>query len=310
MGGTGGGLIPRGTTPDDLARKIREAQENALGPRFQEDLSEFLARLLANVNDRDADSTRQHLEEIRSALESDIDGTLDLLFGGSVAKHTYVNGLSDVDALVFLDRTDLASAGPQAALDYIAERLQRRFPTTQITKGRLAVTVKFQDQEIQLLPAVRSGNRCRIADAAGEGWVTIHPEAFRERLTRVNESNASKVVPTIKLVKAVCQGLPQSRQPTGYHTECLAVDVFSDYDGPKTLQAMLPHFFDVASARVLRPVEDVTRQSVCADEYLGPSGDPRRQAISSALARIARTIKNANAVGALDVWKGLFGEDE
>ncbi len=42
---------------------------------------------------------RERLEVLKSKLSKELDGTFDQFFGGSIAKHTYVDGLSDIDSL-------------------------------------------------------------------------------------------------------------------------------------------------------------------------------------------------------------------
>ena len=79
----------------------------------------YLQQLLTEFNDRDVEKIGTYLSEIEGALSNKAD-LERLLFGGSVAKHTHVEGLSDIDALVLLREdgatTQSASqviAGPQ-----------------------------------------------------------------------------------------------------------------------------------------------------------------------------------------------------
>ena len=81
-------------------------------------------------------------------------------------KRTYVNGLSDNDVLVFLNKSELKGKKPNEVPDYFAEKLRQRLPNSEIKEGHLAVTVKFKNSntEIQLLPAIKTKNGMRIAD--------------------------------------------------------------------------------------------------------------------------------------------------
>ena len=47
-----------------------------------------------SANDRDAGAVRIRLEEIKAILGDTIESSVDTMFGGSVAKHTYVDGIS------------------------------------------------------------------------------------------------------------------------------------------------------------------------------------------------------------------------
>lgn len=69
----------------------------------------FLAGLLAEANAHDREIMRARLDDVLGALE-DVNEVEKLLYGGSVAKNTAVDGISDVDAILILDR-EAALAG-------------------------------------------------------------------------------------------------------------------------------------------------------------------------------------------------------
>ena len=100
MGGSGGGYFR--TDPNDLVKKLRESEERTEDSKYEADVANLLASLLTRFNNRDNEAMSRHLGEIKKALENDIDGMVDMLYGGSVAKHTYIDGLSDIDSLVIL----------------------------------------------------------------------------------------------------------------------------------------------------------------------------------------------------------------
>ena len=83
------------------------------------------------------------------------------MFGGSVTKHIYVDGLSDIDCLLVVNDTSLEHAGPKNTLVAVKNILSARLMgRAEVVAGRLAVTVQYGDgMEIQLLPAIRSGDR-------------------------------------------------------------------------------------------------------------------------------------------------------
>jgi hypothetical protein len=115
-----------------------------------------------------------------------------------------------------------------------------------------------------------------------------------------------KLVPCIKLAKAIIATLPEQRQLTGYHTESLAIQVFKDYKGPKTSKAMLRHFFENAPGHVKEPIRDSSGQSVYVDEYLGEANSLGRRIAADALGRIARKIRNADGARSVERWRELF----
>lgn len=306
MGGSSGGGGWGGASPEDLGEALRAAKERTVDAVYEVECAEYLNSLLPLINNRDADLVNRRLDEVAAALERKLDGELELLLGGSVSKHTYVDGLSDVDALVLVDNTELADSSPAKVQGYMAQRLRARFREIEVKVGQLAITLDFPDISIQLLPALREGDRIRIADASGQRWAEIRPREFARVLTAVNQEQGGKVVPTIKLAKSLLAGLPEQHRLSGYHVESLAVDVFRGYAGPRTLRAMLRHFFDTASQRVLTPIVDRTGQSVHVDDDLGPQESMPRQLRSAALSRVARRLAAADAAGDVGIWRSLL----
>jgi len=302
VGGSGGGGEYRSSSEDiqavreEALRSLREQERDVA-------VNEVLSEALRRFNDRDAELTRDRLEVIQEALGPlavDLDR---LLFGGSVAKHTYVDGLSDVDALVVIDAAD---ASPDRLVERLRTSLARRLnlsDVVDISAGSLAVTVRYSDgTEIQLLPAVERDGRTSIASEDGRSWRQIRPHKFAEKLTQVNQANGQQVVPTIKLAKAVLQNLPEAHQLSGYHVEAIAVDAFRSYDGRRDRASMLVHLIRHAEHAVLRPTGDITGQSVHIDQHLGPPDSGTRQDVSAALGRMASQLANGSAD---DYWRLL-----
>lgn len=295
MGGSGGGGEYPSSTED-----IQAVREEALRSLRQQErdvaVNEVLSEALHRFNDRDVELIRDRLEAIREALGPlavDLDR---LLFGGSVAKHTYVDGLSDVDALVVIDAADVS---PDGLVDRLQMSLSQRLRTgdaLDISAGRLAVTVRYGDgTEIQLLPAVERDGRTSIASEDGRAWRRIRPHKFAEKLTQVNQANGQQVVPAIKLAKAVLQNLPEAHHLSGYHVEAIAVDAFRSYDGRRDRASMLVHLIRHAEHAVLQPTGDITRQSVHIDQHLGAPNSKARQNVSAALGRMASRLADGNA---------------
>jgi hypothetical protein len=170
----------------------------------------------------------------------------------------------------------------------------------------MAITVSFTDYEIQILPALKSGGKIMIPDTSGNSWIKIDVKKFTNVLTSTNEKTGKKVVPTIKLAKAIINKLPEKHRLSGYHVESLAVDIFDNYNGEQTSKSMLKYFFQKASELVISPTQDKTGQSVYVDEYLGNRNTLSRQLVSSALDRLYRKLQNADNLLSLETWKDIF----
>lgn len=308
MGSSSSGVFPD-INREELLKKLRAAEDANKDVRFDTEINDCIAQLQAQYNDRDVGAMREYLDEIKKVLSEDIDDTVKLLFGGSVAKHTYVDGLSDVDALVLLGNSELKGMSPEEVKGFFFSKLKERYPNAEIKEGRLAVTVKFPKAEIQLLPAIKYKTGYRIADVTGKEWSFIRPRKFTEVLTKVNRDNNNKVVPTIKLVKSINSTLPENRQLSSYHIENLAVQIFRNYDGIRSPKAMLTHFFREAPAAVLKPLPDVTGQSEHVDSYLGAEKSLNRRVVSDALGLISRRMQSADNARAVQLWKDILGTD-
>jgi len=302
MGGSGGGFFPN----PDINKQLRESETQTRNQQFESEVSGIINLLLADYNNRDVSVIQGHLDTIKSALEQEIEGNVDILYGGSVAKHTYVDGISDIDALVLIDKSELKDKSPAEVKQYFFERLQARLPRTQIGQGNLAVTVEFRDSEIQLLPAIRHESGFKIADFTGNNWSAIKPIEFTRLLTGINKNKGGKVVPTIKLAKSIISELPESQRLSGYHVEAIAVEVFQKYQGSQKTKDMLKYFFDEASRQVLRPIGDTTGQSRHVDDYLGSVNSADRNRVSKSLDRISRRMKNADGAQSIAQWRDIL----
>lgn len=312
MGGGGGGVY-NNYSPEEYQRKIRESLEKTRDEAYETEVAKFINEILADYNSRDVEAVRDHLDEIKEMIEEDIGGTTNLLFGGSVRKNTYVEGLSDVDILVTIEKSELSDLPPKDILEYVSSKLDESLVNVEDIKvGNLAVTVIFSDGiEIQLLPAIKHGDGFKIPTGRGNDWSKIiRPDKFATRLTEVNQSNGGKVIPAIKLVKGINSQFPENQQLTSYHIESIAIEAFKSYPDskPKTTKTMLEHFFEKASETVKSPIKDKTGQSINVDEYLGPENSVNRFQISLTLDRVYRKMKNADTVGSVEEWKSILEE--
>lgn len=305
MGGSGGSQR-YSDDHQDIEVLRQEIQDQLRQQELDAALNAFLSQELAGFNDRDTNLIQRRLDEVQNSLSEAAIDVDRLLFGGSVAKHTYVDGLSDVDALVVLDDPNTSPGG---LVNQFARELDGRLPKGNIhsiTTGRMAVTITYTDaSQIQLLPAVERNGHTMIASEDSSSWRQIRPHKFAEKLTAVNRANGDAVVPTIKLAKAAMTNLPSDHQLSGYHVEAIAVDAFSAYTGRRDRVSMLRHLVDHASEAVLRPTGDITGQSVNIDSHFGPANSPTRQAVSASLRRISQQLSSA---GSVEDYRRIFNE--
>lgn len=309
MGGSGG---RGGDFSIDRARSIQElateSHRHASQAATATEVADFLNQRLKAFNERDVAGIRRRLDELKESLRDLLETSFDLQFGGSVAKHTYVDGLSDVDALIVLRQTRDVDKPRQLLEEMTAHLRDQLGDRAEVSHGRLAITITYRDgMQIQLLPAVRTREGLRVPSWVGDRWSDIDPEKFARALTKRNAECGQRLIPTIKLVKAINATLPEASQLTGYHIESLGIAAFRDYRGPTVLTEMLSHFLKSTPALLQSPIADRTGQSVHVDDYLGPAGSEARRDRAHLFEGLSRRLEAALAAGSVSNIAKLLG---
>ena len=268
----------------------------------------WLRDQLKEYNDRDHKAINGHIDNLRDALEQNEGDVIRPLFGGSVHKHTYVDGLSDVDVLMMINDSNLTRQRPRIVIEHMGSLIRQRLPKTKIRTGRLAVTVTYSDGvEIQLLPAIRRKDGIRIANPSKNRWSgVIHPDRFAAKLTKVNQARKGQVIPAIKLMKGLANQVIANKDErvSSYHMESIDIEAFRNYQGPTDLRSMVIHFCKSASKIVLDPIRDSTGQSRNVDDYMGRAKSPRRRRASKNFQRMLNRFSVCRTARHLD---RLFG---
>lgn len=309
MGGSGG-FTPPSKPLNDLLRETSDTIEHTT---YLQSVNSYLSSLLKDYNDRDSKQIQDHISKIQTILEQEHDTSIALKFGGSVSKHTYVNGLSDVDILVQLNDSKYAKMTPKEAIKEFQRSLNGKIPGAKVSSGNLAVTVTFDTgHEIQLLPAISTSTGIKIPRTKTDGWSNvIRPDKFASKLTKVNQDNRGRIVPVIKLFKGLNDYLPTGLQLSGYHIESLAISAFENYSSGKySYHDLMQHYCKFASTAVLNPVTDRTGQSIHVDEYLGKAGSIKRRQVGMALNRLSNKMDRADVQKSVDQWKRFFDDYE
>lgn len=310
----GGGEGSTGSSKN-YKQQLEQSRSISEDTSFESDINGMMNARLKAYNDRDSEQFKAHLDEIKDIIETKFEGAVKLRFGGSVSKHTYVDGLSDADILMLINNSELANHPPDRVLAYVKNELSGKLQgIEEIKTGSMAVTIKFRDGcEIQLIPAVKTPTGYKVPRRRSNEWSrVVHPDRFAQKLTEVNQSCGGKVIPVIKLAKGIIATLPEAQQLTGYHVESLAIEVFKKYptDMPNTPKVMLKYFFEQASRRVTTPIADSSGQSVHTDDYLGSVNSPERLRAQRTLGRIHTSMQNADNLKSRDAWDKILGETQ
>ena len=269
-----------------------------------DNFNKYCEQLLVQYKRRNTKAVARHLKSVCDILRNEDDHVVQTKFGGSVQKGTYVTGLSDVDVLLIVNQSSLKNKPPSEVISYVRDTIEGRLPQNPMSNGKLAVTVSYADKtEIQILPAITTTDGFRIAEPGSTKWSNVvHPERFAERLIKVNNARGGRVVPVIKLAKAIADCLikDSSRKISGYHMESLAIAAFRDYRGPLDPKAMLNHLFSHAIMAVMSPIKDSTGQSRYVDEYLGQADSGPRKRASTYLGQMRGNVNSCRTRAGFD----------
>ncbi len=262
-----------------------------------DNFNRYCEELLTRYARRNQQAVARRLESLCEILRQEGNHVVQTIFGGSVRRNTYVTGLSDVDVLLVVNQSSLANQPPARVIDYVRDTIQRRLNQNPVTAGNLAVTVGYSGAvEIQVLPAIRtSTGGIRIAEPGSTRWSNVvHPERFAEKLSEVNHARNGRVVPVIKLAKAMadCFITRQDWKIRGYHLESLAIDAFRNYQSAQDPKAMLTRLLTHSMTAVMQPITNTTGQSRYVDEYLGPPDSRARRRASTHLGQMRGRVNS------------------
>jgi hypothetical protein len=314
MGGGGASDYSKEST-GNILKKINASESEALKQEYQTWVNSYIDSTLVDINDRDNDAIKTHINTIKKALGNEIEGVISTQFGGSLSKKTHIDGLSDIDTLVIINKTDLAEKGPIEVLDYFFDILRERYKNTEIKKGDTCVTVSFSDYDIQLLPALKYKGGLKIPD--GQEWSKIvQPSVFSRQLTILNQRLSGRMIPAIKLIKTIVSDFPENSRLKGYHIESMAVEIFgskikNDSSGslPDT-RALVSAFFKEAPEKLRNKIKDVTGQTTHVDDYLGSKNSINRMIAANSLERVSRRIELADSGSIKETWFDLLSYEK
>src|SRR4051794_14980723 len=137
MNGGGGGTYHPSAVA--IEQRLSDANNAADRQAYETEVNRILGDILQEFNDRNAAQDRGRLNAILAALHDEGDETIELRFGGSIRKHTYVDGLSDVDILAIMNEKDVAGRSPTEVRYEFARRLGLRIADGRIAVGELAI---------------------------------------------------------------------------------------------------------------------------------------------------------------------------
>jgi len=294
----GGGLL-RGRPHYDYGQKVFEYPKQAKLPNGS--VNDALDDAAKNSRERDAQSQMQHRNDAQTAINSNIKGHVDIEYGGSVSKATYVDGVSDLDCRVYINQSSLTSKSPDEIKRYIAKQLKNKDPRISSVKvGGMGVTVRYRDgTEMQFIPAIRTRYGYKLPN--GNRWSkVVYENRFKRDFSRTNQKCGGLLYPLVRLIKKQNHQSPNTQRLSGHHIEATANNIFKHYpkSAPRTLEAMMDYYYRYAPRKVVHRTRDKTGQSSFVDkDKLGTPSSKNRQAAARRMQTNRLILQRAQKTG-------------
>ena len=245
---------------------------------------------------RDFERHMQYRNEAEDAINEGIDGSVDIVYAGSVAKWTYVEGVSDVDNHVRINGTSLENKRPAEVKAYIRQQLSKLPNVKSVTETSRTVTVTYRDgTEMQYVPVIKTKNGYRVAD--GNRWSNVvYENRFRRDFQRTNKKCGGRLTSLISILKKENANNLKGQQMSGHHIEVMANRIFKQAPASKTktVMSMYEYYHQHASRHIMHRMRDVTGQSTYVDKRsLGGPDSESRRALSRRFASRARRMNRS-----------------
>lgn len=269
---------------------------------------EFRSRL--EITDLQASTVSARQQNVREAVEKELKVLTSFLIG-AYPRHALIAPLSeaDIDIFMVLDPQYFASNGQANLLDRVKRVLQRTYSTPKISRNGQAVTIKFNDFLIDVVPAFnRNGGGYVIANSISETWVSTDPRVHIDVIAKGNAAHDGYLVPLIKMIRAWNRNI--GHPFVALYLELIANEMLtgvtiSDY--PSAVR----YFFDKGRERIKTKISDPAG-------FGGQINGLETGSLSDAIYRFetayARAMK-AEAYArdgytslAIDEWRKIFGD--
>lgn len=218
------------------------------------------------VTDLQAETVATRQKNVRDVVEAGMD-VLDTFLTGSYRRNTMIGPLkeADVDIVIVLDPKYYNASDPAALLDRVKRVLRESYTTPGISGNGQAVTIRFSDFKVDVVPAFyRTGGGYLIPDSERGTWIPTDPKAHVALWTTANKAHNDDLVPVIKMLK----GWNKSRDLLrSFHLETLILKVL---DGIRidSYPSAARYFFDKAQEKIWMKVADLAGYSDDVAAYI------------------------------------------
>jgi hypothetical protein len=261
-------------------------------------------------------STRQ--QAVRDVVAAGMD-VEDTFLSGSYSRSTLIAPLSeaDIDVFVVLEpkyfhHYNGQNGGQAGLLDLLKRTLRKTYTRTpDISRNGQAVTIRFDDFSVDVVPAVRrQGGGFLIPNSVTQSWLSTDPKKHIEIFAAANAAHGGDLVPMIKMVKVWNRSI--AKHFRSFHLEVLALAIYNNVTITNYWSGM--RFF-LDKGRALIPVINPDPAGFGDDigRYItGPT--QIGEAVGKFQTDYERAVKaeqyadNNDVVKAVAMWKVVFGD--
>jgi hypothetical protein len=198
-------------------------------------------------------SSRQ--QNVRNAVAQEL-SVLESFLAGSYRRNTMIAPLgdADVDIFIVLDPSYYSQDGYTLLLDRTRRALARHYTTSTISRNGQAVTIKFTDFYVDVVPSFyRNGGGYLIPDSIEERWIATDPTLHIDLWSQMNAKKNGDFIPLIKMLKG--WNRMHSQLLRSFHLETLAHEVLQDVR-ISDLPSGVRYFFDKARSKLATGILD------------------------------------------------------
>lgn len=249
--------------------------------------------------------------EVRRVVDDGLTVYEDFLVG-SYRRSTMITPLADADLDIFcVLHHSYYALGQRGLLDKLWGVLRRTYTrTSDISKNGQAVTMKFSDFSVDVVPAFnRSGGGFLIPDSKSARWISTDPRTHIDLWSQSNAAHAGDFIPVVKMMKAWKRhvDLPMS----SFHLETIIYHSLNNVqitDFPSAVRFAL----DKGYQRINNPVDDPAGYSNDVGASMS-SADRLSCSVGFTLGhRLAKEAEvhaqNGRTREAFAKWRALFGD--
>ncbi|HSH81657.1 MAG TPA: CBASS oligonucleotide cyclase [Herpetosiphonaceae bacterium] len=271
--------------------------------------STFKSRLEVTDLQSQAVSTRQ--KNVREVIEDGLT-VLDSFLTGSYIRSTMIAPLAkaDIDVFFVLSADYYDKDGQGALLDRVKRVLKKKYTTPDISRDGQAVTVSFNDFQVDVVPGFnRKGGGYLIPNTQGGTWISTNPKEHVRISSEHNKAHNYDLIPLIKMLK--CWNRNIGSHFRSFHLEVLAWQIFTGVT-MTNFSSGARFFFDKGRQAIAEKNYDPSGYGGDVGYYINS-----REKIDDAVSRFStaynRAIKaeayarDGNIADAIEEWQKIFG---